>query len=124
MALEAFDRAAEAGCAPDLGPPHAASRLWTYSMAASAAERITWRHIHSVPDQELDALLEVSACIPAKRAAVAAHASQAFFVHDMERRLGDLTAMWSAEAFVLSAARVPLPPGTPRPVDDLFLGMV
>ena len=41
------------------------------------------------------------------------------------RTFGDLlTAMWSAEAFVLSAARVPLPPGTPRPVDDLFLGMV
>ncbi len=122
--IAAFERAADPAYAPDLGAPHAASRLWTYCVAESKAERITWRHIHSVPDSELDALLDVRAFVPVKRAAVRAHASQAPFVHDMERRLGDLTEQWSTEGFVLSAARVPLPDGTARPVEDLFAGML
>jgi LmbE family N-acetylglucosaminyl deacetylase len=121
--LAAFALAADPAFAPDLGAPHAASRLWTYCVAESKAERITWRRIHSVPDRELDAVIDVAAFVPAKRAAAEAHASQAPFIHDMERRLGDLTEQWSTEAFVLSAARLPLPEGSERPVDDLFAGM-
>jgi mycothiol S-conjugate amidase len=121
--LAAFERAADPAYAPDLGTPHTTSRLWTYCVAESKAERITWRRIHSVPDCELDAVIDVGAFVDAKRAAVSAHASQAPFVHDMERRLGDLTEQWSTEGFVLSAARVPLPDGMARPVNDLFAGM-
>ncbi len=118
----AFERAADPGYAPDLGPPHAAARLWTYAVPDSRARLVTYRTLHGVPDGEVDALVDVDAQVPAKRAAVAAHASQKPFMDHLESHVGDLEAYWTPEAFVLAAARVPLPDGA-RPVRDLFAGM-
>jgi LmbE family N-acetylglucosaminyl deacetylase len=119
----AFEAAGDPAYAPDLGPVHAAERLWTYALPESRARRIEYRRIHSVPDAEIDALIDVTGTIGAKRAAVAAHASQRPFIDDMEARLGDLSSYWTPEAFVLAAARAPLPSGSPRPVEDLYAGM-
>jgi LmbE family N-acetylglucosaminyl deacetylase len=122
-AVAAFEAAGDPAYAPDLGPVHAPDRLWTYALTESRARRIDYRRVHSVPDAEIDALIDVSASIGAKRGAVAAHASQKPYIDDMEARLGDLAGFWTPEAFVLAAARTPLPSGTPRPVTDLFAGM-
>jgi len=121
-ATRVFDLAADPGYRPDLGPAHAADRLWGYCIPTSVAERITYREIFSVPDDEVDALVDTRAWIAVKRAAVAAHATQREFVDRLEAFLGGMEAMWSEEAFCLLASRAPLP-GDPVPVRDLFAGM-
>ncbi len=121
-AADAFDRAADAGHAPELGPPHETARLWTYAVAESRARRVTYRRLHSVPDAEVDARIDIAEQFSAKRAAVAAHATQRPFMDGLEEHVGDLEAFWNPESFVLAAARAPLPPGA-HPVSDLFAGM-
>ena len=121
-ALTAFEAAAELGLWPDLGPPHAPARFWAYCIPESKARRITGRQIHAVPDGAVDAELDVSDYVAAKRAAVAAHASQKPFIDWLEAHLGGLDDYWSKEAFVIAASRVPLPKGE-KPVRDLFAGM-
>jgi LmbE family N-acetylglucosaminyl deacetylase len=120
-ALEAFERAADPDLWPYLGPPHAARRLWGYAMPGSKAARITYRTLHSVPDSELDARIDVRDHLARERRAVAAHASQAAFVTQLEAFLGDLDAFWAEEAFVLLASRPPAP--GPAPVEDLYAGL-
>jgi LmbE family N-acetylglucosaminyl deacetylase len=122
-ALEAFEMAADPDRWPYLGAPWAAARVWCYSLPESQAARVTFRTLHAVPDDEIDAVLDVSRHLAAERAAVGAHASQKAFVDHLESFLGDLDGFWSEEAFVLAAARTPLPRSAARPVDDLFLGM-
>ena len=121
--LTAWERAADRAFAPHLGEPHATPRVWAYSIPDSAARRVTHRKLYSVPDEAVDAVLEVSAYSPVKRRAVEVHATQKLFIEDMERRLGGLGALWGRECFVLAASRVPLPGKAPRPVEDLFAGM-
>jgi LmbE family N-acetylglucosaminyl deacetylase len=121
-AFQAFDLAALAELWPDLGPAHAPVRFWAYCVPEAKAKRLTARRLYSVPDAEVDAELDVAAHIPAKRAAVAAHASQKPFIDWLEDQLGGLEGYWAKDSFVLAAARVPLPAG-PRPVGDLFAGM-
>jgi len=121
-AARAFDLAAQADLWPDLGPAHAPARFWAYCIPDSKAQRLTARRLFSVPDAEVDAELDVAAHLPAKRAAVAAHASQKPFIDWLEEQLGGLDGYWAEDAFVLAAARVPLPGGA-RPVRDLFAGM-
>jgi LmbE family N-acetylglucosaminyl deacetylase len=104
-----------------LGPPFAAQRYWAYSVPDSRARRVTTRKLFAVPDKDLDAILDVRAYVPAKKAAVAAHASQKPFIDRLEKDLGGLDEYWAQESFVLAAARVPLT--GPRPVDDLFEGL-
>jgi N-acetylglucosamine malate deacetylase 2 len=119
----AFERAADAGRWPDLGPPHAAGRYWVYGISESRARRVTGRTIHAVPDEQVDAELDVADFIEAKRRAVAAHASQKPFIDWLEEHVGGLDDYWRTEAFLLAASRAPLPAGGPRPVHDLFAGM-
>jgi N-acetylglucosamine malate deacetylase 2 len=119
--LRAFDLAADRALWPDLGAPHAATRFWAYCIPETKARRITTRRIFSVPDESVDALLDVRSHIPAKRAAVAAHASQKPFIDRLEQDLGGLEEQWSTEAFILAAARVPLDGA--RPARDLFEGI-
>jgi LmbE family N-acetylglucosaminyl deacetylase len=117
----AFERAADSRHAPELGSPHAARRLWTYALDESRARRVTYRKLHAVPDAEVDAEIDIRAFVAAKRAAVAAHATQRPFMDHLEEHVGDLEGFWNPESFVLTAARDPLPPGE-RPVRDLFAG--
>jgi LmbE family N-acetylglucosaminyl deacetylase len=108
---------------PDLGPPHAALRFWAYSVPESRARLITTRKLFAVPDEELDAVIDISEFMETKRAAVNAHATQKLFIENMEKQLGDMKGFWGKESFVLAEARVPLPEGAQRPVTDLFAGM-
>ena len=120
---EAFDLAAEEGLWPELGEPHLAARLWGYSVVASKAAQVTYRTIHAIPDEAADAMIDVRGFLDRERAAVAAHASQKRFVEDLESFLGDLDSFWAEEAFMLLAARVPLPAVAPRPVGSLAFGL-
>jgi len=120
-ALDAFDLAADPAVWPYLGPAFAPQRFWAYSIPESRARRVTMRRLFSVPDDAIDAVLEVRAYVQAKRAAVAAHASQKPFIDKLEQDLGALEDYWSEESFVLAAARTPMI--GPRPVRDLFEGM-
>jgi LmbE family N-acetylglucosaminyl deacetylase len=122
-AVRAFDLAADEECWPDLGSPHAVARLWAYGISDSRAAKITTRKIHSIPDDELDAVLDTTPFIPVKRKAVEAHATQKLFVENLEKQMGDADLMWGKECFVLAKARVGLPGDVVRPVDDLFLGL-
>jgi LmbE family N-acetylglucosaminyl deacetylase len=122
-AATAFDLAAEAERWPELGPPHAVVRFWTYGIPESKARRITHRRIHAVPDEDVDALIDVRDYVDDKRAAVAAHATQKPFIDHLETIVGGLDEYWGEEAFVLERARIPLPPAEPRPVSDLLVGM-
>lgn len=122
-AVTAFDLASDPERWPDLGPTHAAARLWTYGIPQTKAGRITYRRIHAVPDAEVDASIDVGQFLRHKRVAVAAHASQKPFIEYMEQKLGGLDDFWNEEAFVLARARVPLPEDAPRPVKSLWLGM-
>ena len=122
-AVRAFHLAADGKCWPDLGSPHAAARVWAYTISASRAAKITSRKIYSVPDEELDAVLDTSSFVPVKRKAVEAHATQKLFVENLEKQVGQADLMWGREAFVLAEARTPLPEDVGRPVDDLFLGL-
>ena len=117
----AFDVAADSAVWPYLGSPFAVQRFWAYSVPESRARRVTMRKLFAVPDEDIDAVLDVRAYVRAKRAAVAAHASQKPFIDRLEQDLGDLDEYWAQESFVLAAARVPL--AGPRPVPDLFEGM-
>jgi len=119
-ARTAFALAADGTRWPHLGPPHAADRFWMYCITDSRAEIITSRRLVSVPDDAVDALLDVERYMPIKRAAVNAHASQKSFIDKMEQTVGDLRRIWGIEAFQLAEARTPLPE---RPVEDLFAGM-
>jgi LmbE family N-acetylglucosaminyl deacetylase len=121
--LEAFEAAADPGRWPDLGPPHAADRAWTYAVPESQARRITARQIHAVADDALDASIDTQAYVGVKQRAVAAHASQKPFIDWLEQHLGGLEEYWAREGFTLAAARTPLPPGEPRPVGDLAAGL-
>ena len=120
--LEAFDLAADEGYEPGLGAPHRASRIWVYSIPRSKASRVTYRKLYDVPDEELDAVIDVRPFVTAKRAAVTAHATQKPFIDKLEAFLGDLEGFWSEEAFVL-AKGAPLPANASRPVNDLYLGL-
>jgi LmbE family N-acetylglucosaminyl deacetylase len=115
-------RAAEDARWPELGPPHAAARLWMYSIPDSRAGKIA-RTLHTVPDDALDAVIDVAESLPARRAAVAAHATQKPFIDWVESQLEDPDAYWRREGFQLRDARVPLPSRGPRPVDDLLAGL-
>lgn len=118
---QAFHLAAEERW-PDLGLPHAPSRLWAYGIPESLAQRVTGRRMHPIPDPEVDAALNTSDYIPTKVAAVAAHATQKPFIDWLESHVEDLDDYWSTESFVLMEARIPLDPEA-RPVKDLFHGM-
>jgi LmbE family N-acetylglucosaminyl deacetylase len=120
-AAAAFDLAAEAAAWPELGPPHAAARLWGYTVPESRAREVTWRTLQCVPDEAIDARIEVLSYLPAKHAAVDAHATQKPFIEDLSRRLGGVERFWNPECFVLERSREPHP-GT-RPVEDLFAGL-
>lgn len=119
----AFELAGNADLWPDLGPPHAAARFWAYCVPESQARRLTARRLFGVEDAKVDADLDVAAHIPAKRAAIAAHASQKPFIDWLEEQLGGIEEFWARDAFVLAAARIPIPEGEPRPLRDLFAGM-
>lgn len=120
-AERAFDLAADPAVWPYLGSPFAVQRFWAYSVPESRARRVTTRRLFAVPDQAMDAILDVRAYVNAKRAAVAAHASQKPFIDRLERDLGGLDDYWAEESFVLAATRMPL--AGARPVRDLFDGM-
>lgn len=122
-ALEGFEAAADPGLWPDLGPPHAPDRFWTYAVPESQARRVTARRIHAVPDDALDASIDTRAYLAVKHRAVAAHASQKPFIDWLEQHLGGLDDYWAREGFTLAAARVPLPPVEKRPVADLAAGL-
>ena len=117
----AFERAADPDLWPYLGPSFAVQRFWAYSVTESRARRITTRRLFAVPDDAVDAVLDVRAYVPAKKAAVAAHASQRAFIDRMEQDLGGLDDYWAQESFVLAAARTPL--SGSRPARDLFDGL-
>jgi LmbE family N-acetylglucosaminyl deacetylase len=108
---------------PELGPPHAAARLWVYAIPESRAARITTRKLHAVPDDALDAVIDVTAGLPARRAAIAAHATQKPFMDWVDTQVEDVDAFWRHEGFMLREARVPLPADAARPVDDLLYGL-
>ena len=118
-AREAFDFAADSERWPHLGEPHAAGRLWCYTVAESQASRITFRKLHSTPDAEVEAWIEVGEYLAHKQAAVDAHATQKLFIENMARFLGGLEDWWNPEAFVMEAGRVPIS----GKVTDLFAGM-
>ena len=120
-AHRAFDVAADPAVWPYLGSSFAVQRFWAYSIPESRARRVTTRKLYAVPDDSVDATLDVRAYVNAKRAAVAAHASQKPFIDRLEKDLGGLDDYWAEESFVLAATRVPL--AGPRPVGDLFDGM-
>ena len=120
-ALTAFERAADPEVWPYLGDPFAVQRFWAYSVPESRARRVTTRKLYSVRDDEVDAVLDVRAHVPAKKAAVEAHASQKPFIDRLEQDLGGLDDYWAQESFVLAASRIPL--AGPRPVGDLFEGL-
>jgi LmbE family N-acetylglucosaminyl deacetylase len=109
---------------PELGPPHAPARLWVYSIPESRAARLTARKLHAVPDDALDAVLDVTEGMPAREAAIRAHATQKPFIDWVNQRVENPATFWGREGFMLRDARVPLPPDAPRPVDDLFLGLI
>ena len=117
----AFDLAAQDGLWPDLGRAFAPARFWAYSIPESRARRVKSRRLFAVPDAALDAVLDVRAFIPRKRAAILAHASQKPFIDNLEAELGDLDDYWKEEGFVLEAARVPIVGH--RPLDNLFEGL-
>lgn len=119
-ARTAFGLAADGARWPHLGPPHAADRFWMYCIPESRAARYTTRKVESVPDDAVDATLDVTRYLPVKMAAVDAHATQKPFVVKLERAAGDLTPIWGMESFQLAEAATPLPQ---RPAGDLFLGM-
>jgi LmbE family N-acetylglucosaminyl deacetylase len=119
--LTAFERAADPNLWPYLGAPFTVQRFWAYSIPESRARRITMRRLFAVPDDAIDAILDVRAYVKAKRAAVTAHASQKPFIDRLEQDLGGLDDYWAEESFVLAAARAPLT--EKRPVHDLFEGM-
>jgi len=120
-ARTAFDLAADGACWPYLGAPHAADRFWMYCIPESRAALFTTRRLVAVPDDTVDATLDVTRYLPAKMAAVDAHATQKPFVQKLQQALGDLGPVWGLESFQLAEAVTPLPR---RPVDDLFEGMV
>lgn len=115
---QAFEAAADPDLWPEAGPAHAAARLWTYAVTEAYASRITTRRIHTVPDDKLDAVLDVEAYIPVKRRAIADHASQASFIAWLDEQVGGMDQFWKQECFVLDRARVELE--GKRPVADLF----
>jgi LmbE family N-acetylglucosaminyl deacetylase len=117
----AFEQAADPNLWPYLGAPFAVERFWAYSIPESRARRITTRRLFAVPDDAIDAILDVRAYVGAKKAAVAAHASQKPFIDRLEQDLGGLDEYWAQESFVLATARTPLT--GKRPVHDLFEGM-
>lgn len=108
-----FDLAMDPGCWPDLGGPHAAWRLWTYAVTREYSDRVTWRKLHAVDEEALSARVDVTEYVAVKRAAVAAHASQAKFIRDLEEQLGDLE-FWNREGFTLERGEKP-----GRLLDDL-----
>jgi LmbE family N-acetylglucosaminyl deacetylase len=120
-ARQAFHMAGEEGTWPDLGPPHRPRRLWTYAIPASKARLVTYRKLFAVPDETLDAVIDVRPYLKRKKAAVRAHASQKPFIDRLDREVGGLDPFWAEEAFVL--AEGDRPAAEERPVDDLFLGL-
>lgn len=108
---------------PELGPPHATQRFWAYCIPESRARELTVRRLHSVPDADLDAVLDVQPYLKAKRDAITAHATQKPFIDNLEAHLGNMDRFWNRETFVLAEARVPLSGDTPLPVGDLFAGL-
>lgn len=122
IAAGAFAAAADAARWPELGASHQAERLWGYAVSRSRAERITYRKVLSIPDEEADARVDTRAGVPMKHAAVDAHASQKPFIDRLAEFLGGLDDHWSEEVFTLVASRAPLP-AEPRPIPDLFHGL-
>lgn len=118
----AYHLASDGGLWPDLGPSHEVQRFWEYTVSESRAAMITTRKIHSTPDDELDADIDTSEHVAAKKKAVEAHATQKLFVENLENSAA-AGFMWKKEGFLLTEARTPLPEPTERPVDDLFLGL-
>jgi len=119
--LRAFELAADPAVWPYLGSPFAPQRFWAYSISESRARRVTTRRLFAVPDDAVDAVLDVRAYVQAKRAAVAAHATQKPFIDKLEQDLGGIDDYWAEESFVLAATRAPLTGS--RPVGDLFDGL-
>lgn len=122
-AVRAFHLAADETCWPDLGSPHEVARLWAYSISDSRAAKVTSRKIHSVPDAEVDAVIDTTPFMEVKRKAVEAHATQKLFVENLDKQIGDAELMWGKESFVLAEARIPLPRDVTLPVGDLFVGL-
>lgn len=120
IAVEAGRRASDADFAPGNPPPWRPHRLWFFALSDTRAGRISHRRrVHSVPEEEIDRIVDVGPWLAVKHRMARDHATQLEFFRFLDDAAGSIDAYWGREDFVLSEDFS----GAPSNCHDLFYGL-
>lgn len=94
---------------PEDEPPH--TRLAYYVWPESVAAKITWRTVHTVPDDEVTHAIEIGRYIESKIEACHCHKTQRYLMERLSEFPGGIEALWTHEYFIVDGLRST---GSPR----------